>query len=245
MLGGCWGGFVLLLVCLANLSSADLAKNEQDQGQQDASDDAFCSSIKDSHAHCWHRYHLSDLLGSIVQAGRENGLVGAAHQFWAIFGPGGKLHPAYFLEHKGHLFVEGLLLVIIGYLFVQQAFKPKPHSEEPLSEKVRQHAYMRQTATAHMHRHHRALVAPPGMQEINFLCKEWKPEPLAPPVEDDLLPTKIVTRCALEASSSAPGERSKKKKELLAFRRCTLACLHTVRHMVADCLQLRGQVCCL
>jgi hypothetical protein len=32
--------------------------------------------------------------------------------------------------------VEGLLLVIILYLFLQSTFKPKPRSEEPLTDKV-------------------------------------------------------------------------------------------------------------
>lgn len=68
--------------------------------------------------------------------GCKQGVLAAARTFWDIFGPGGKLHPAYFLEHRGHLVVEGCLLLIIGWLFLQAAFKPKPRSEEPLTEKV-------------------------------------------------------------------------------------------------------------
>jgi serine palmitoyltransferase len=64
-------------------------------------------------------------------------LFSGARRFWDVVGPGGKLHPAYFLEHKGHLVVEGLLILIIGYLFLQHSFKPHPKSEEPLTEKVR------------------------------------------------------------------------------------------------------------
>lgn len=63
-------------------------------------------------------------------------LSGAIKEFWAIIGPGGKLHPAYFLEHKGHLVVEAVLLFVILYLFLQHTFKPRPKSEEPLTEKV-------------------------------------------------------------------------------------------------------------
>lgn len=59
-----------------------------------------------------------------------------ARDFWILFGPGGKLHPAYFLEHKGHLVIEGVLVVIILYMFLQHSFKPRPHSEDPLTEKV-------------------------------------------------------------------------------------------------------------
>lgn len=64
-------------------------------------------------------------------------LFSGARRFWDLVGPGGKLHPAYFLEHKGHLLVEGLLILIIGYLFLQHSFKPHPKSEEPLTEKAR------------------------------------------------------------------------------------------------------------
>lgn len=61
----------------------------------------------------------------------------AAHEFWEVFGPGGRLHPAYFLEHKGHLVVEGMLLFIIAFLFLQTSFKPKAvKAEAPLTDKV-------------------------------------------------------------------------------------------------------------
>jgi hypothetical protein len=66
-------------------------------------------------------------------------LTGAAHELWAIIGPGGKLHPAYFLEHRGHLIIEGLLVTVILFLFLQNAFKPKRRAkaEAPLTDKVR------------------------------------------------------------------------------------------------------------
>ena len=65
-------------------------------------------------------------------------LMGAARELWAIIGPGGRLHPAYFLEHKGHLIIEGLLVVVILFLFLQRAFKPTRRAKEeaPLSDKV-------------------------------------------------------------------------------------------------------------
>lgn len=65
------------------------------------------------------------------------GITNAVKQFWHIVGPGGELHPAYFLEHKGHLVIEGLLAVTILYMLLQHSFKPKPHSEAPLTDKVR------------------------------------------------------------------------------------------------------------
>ncbi|KAG2495338.1 hypothetical protein HYH03_006608 [Edaphochlamys debaryana] len=88
------------------------------------------------------------------------GLVRAFWKFWDIVGPGGKLHPAYFLEHKGHLVIEGILVLLILYLALQHSFKVHPRAEDPLTEK-----------------------------EIDQLCNEWQPEPLAPPVpEKDRMP---------------------------------------------------------
>ncbi|GLI60858.1 hypothetical protein VaNZ11_003073 [Volvox africanus] len=79
------------------------------------------------------------------------GIADAFRAFWDIVGPGGKLHPAYFLEHKGHLIIEGALILVIIYLALQHSFKVRHHAEEPLTEK-----------------------------EIDQLCKEWSPEPLVP-----------------------------------------------------------------
>jgi hypothetical protein len=62
---------------------------------------------------------------------------GLAKKGWEWVGPGGKLHPEEFLERfHGHLLIEALLAVVIGYLFFQQSFKwsnrkiPKLLSEE-------------------------------------------------------------------------------------------------------------------
>lgn len=56
---------------------------------------------------------------------------------WALLAPGGKLHPASFIEHRGHLFVEGLLLFVISYLLFQGSYKPRAKDTKPLTEKVR------------------------------------------------------------------------------------------------------------
>jgi hypothetical protein len=62
-------------------------------------------------------------------------VVDAAREFWAIFGPGGRTHPGWFLEHKGHLVIEGVLLAVITFLFVQRPSKPAGDPEE-LTEQV-------------------------------------------------------------------------------------------------------------
>ncbi|EFJ44316.1 hypothetical protein VOLCADRAFT_82885 [Volvox carteri f. nagariensis] len=80
-----------------------------------------------------------------------SGIVHAFRAFWDIVGPGGKLHPAYFLEHKGHLVIEGVLILAIVYLALQHSFKVQRRAEGPLTEK-----------------------------EIEQLCREWTPEPLVP-----------------------------------------------------------------
>ncbi|KAL8130698.1 hypothetical protein V2J09_019853 [Rumex salicifolius] len=54
----------------------------------------------------------------------------------------------------GHLFVEGLLFVVIVYLLTQKSYKPP---KRPLTKK-----------------------------EIDELCDEWTPEPLIPPLLDEL-----------------------------------------------------------
>ncbi|KAK9807535.1 hypothetical protein WJX72_001902 [[Myrmecia] bisecta] len=76
----------------------------------------------------------------------------AVREFWDLIGPGGRLHPAGFIEHKGHLVLEGLLVVIISYLLIQRTYKPSSKEAEPLTEK-----------------------------EIDQLCEEWEPEPLYRP----------------------------------------------------------------
>ncbi|GBF89694.1 serine palmitoyltransferase [Raphidocelis subcapitata] len=102
--------------------------------------------------------------GKIIQALQEMRLRPirqAWAEFWDIFGPGGRLHPDWFIEHQGHLFIEGGLMAIILVLFFQSGYRPsKEQEEEPLTER-----------------------------EIDELCREWKPEPLVPDIaEEDQLP---------------------------------------------------------
>lgn len=74
---------------------------------------------------------------SLGPAGTEHGTCVSPQEAWAIIGPGGRLHPGWFLEHKGHLVVEGLLIVIIAVMLLQSRFSPKAtEDEEGLTEKV-------------------------------------------------------------------------------------------------------------
>lgn len=57
-------------------------------------------------------------------AGIPHSVVSLITQFWEIFGPGGRFHPESFIESKGHLVVEGLLVLVILYLFLQKSFNP-------------------------------------------------------------------------------------------------------------------------
>ena len=49
---------------------------------------------------------------------------------WEVIGPGGQLHPELFIESKGHLLLEGLLAVIIGYLLLGRSYKPSSTKKE-------------------------------------------------------------------------------------------------------------------
>jgi hypothetical protein len=73
-----------------------------------------------------------------LQAMRLRPIRQAWAEFWDIFGPGGRLHPDWFIEHQGHLFIEGGLMAIILVLFFQSGYRPsKEQEEEPLTERVR------------------------------------------------------------------------------------------------------------
>ena len=57
-------------------------------------------------------------------SGIPQSVVSVITRFWEIFGPGGRFHPESFIESKGHLVVEGLLVLVILYLFLQKSFNP-------------------------------------------------------------------------------------------------------------------------
>lgn len=80
----------------------------------------------------------------------------AGQDAWALLRPGGAWHPAGFIEHRGHLVLEGSLLVVILYLLVQSSSKPsRRKARQALTEK-----------------------------EVQELCDEWQPEPLAGPLTE-------------------------------------------------------------
>jgi len=62
-----------------------------------------------------------------------------AREFWDLVGPGGRLHPAWLLAHQGHLVVEGGLLALLAFMFLQRAtYRPKRSApEDTLTEKAR------------------------------------------------------------------------------------------------------------
>jgi hypothetical protein len=77
-------------------------------------------------------------LRQFVKNPNLNGFKAVLIEFWEIIGPGGKLHPGWFLEHKGHLVIEGLLMVIIAVMLLQSRFYPNraKEDEDALTEQV-------------------------------------------------------------------------------------------------------------
>ena len=57
-------------------------------------------------------------------SGVPHSVISLITRFWEIFGPGGRFHPESFIESKGHLVIEGLLVLVILYLFLQKSFNP-------------------------------------------------------------------------------------------------------------------------
>lgn len=97
-------------------------------------------------AYSAHTPHFPQSVSSVPYS-----VVSLITRFWDIFGPGGQFHPTYFIEHKGHLVLEGLLVFVILYLFLQKSFNP---------------SFQKQLQTE--------LTE----QEIEDLCNDWQPEPL-------------------------------------------------------------------
>lgn len=78
----------------------------------------------------------------------------AGEDVYETFKPGGRLHPTYFLEHKGHLVVEAVFLAVIAYLTLHPRAPHRSRKQEtPLTEQVRwwlsrQHLRMQHTTPA-------------------------------------------------------------------------------------------------
>ena len=60
----------------------------------------------------------------------------AVREFWATIGPGGRWHPAAFIEHKGHLVMEAALLIDISALLLQHSYKPSSRKGDALTDRV-------------------------------------------------------------------------------------------------------------
>ena len=64
-------------------------------------------------------------------------VVNSCTHAWEVIGPGGQLHPELFIQSNGHLLLEGLLAVVIGYLLLQRSYKPSSATKDAeLSEQV-------------------------------------------------------------------------------------------------------------
>lgn len=105
-------------------------------------------------------------LGKITRGSWRQTKAGA-REFWAIFGPGGRLHPTALFESQGHLAIEAALLVVLFVLLSQRAYRP---GTAKLAERLTD-------------------------KEIDELCNEWQPEPLegggVPPARQRLQPPVI------------------------------------------------------
>ncbi len=76
------------------------------------------TTVRDHVEWCWERrYRLDEILAEL----------------WSNVRPGGRLHPDWFFEAKGHVAVEFLLFAVIIFLLTRKSFKPK--KEKPLSKK--------------------------------------------------------------------------------------------------------------
>eukprot|EP00889_Picochlorum_renovo_P002677 jgi/Picre1/29707/NNA_005090.t1 len=92
---------------------------------------------------------LRRVVGNLFMELYEDPL-GAVRRGWDTIKPGGAWHPSGFIEHKGHLVLEGLMMIIIARFMLQGSSKPRKTRMvgEGLTE-----------------------------DEINELCREWEPEP--------------------------------------------------------------------
>lgn len=79
------------------------------------------------HIPCWGE---EDVDGDHVDAARLGSLLDYLTDFWELIGPGGRLHPAGFIEHRGHLVVEALLVCLIVYLIIQPRSSPSAKETE-------------------------------------------------------------------------------------------------------------------
>eukprot|EP00958_Prasinococcus_capsulatus_P017293 scaffold1942_cov351-Prasinococcus_capsulatus_cf.AAC.12 len=95
-----------------------------------------------------------------------------------------------------HLLVEAVLLATIVYLLIQKSYQPRDKDKTPLTPKVTSCARPLQHRTRRGPERAALADARTGgaSQEVDMLCKEWEPEPLAPPdVMSKALPKHILS----------------------------------------------------
>lgn len=82
-------------------------------------------------------FHVTDDWSHVPQQVFSEAVV-LISRFWEVFKPGGQFHPESFIENKGHLVLEGLLIAVISYLFLQKSFNPKAQRQQQteLTEQV-------------------------------------------------------------------------------------------------------------
>ena len=101
-------------------------------------------------------------------ASAASATLAAAADAWDVVRPGGRLHPAAFLAHKGHLALEALLALTLAYLLTT---KPKRGGDGDGGGGGGDGASVRA-------RDGRGVLSP---AEVDALVDEWTPVPLVPP----------------------------------------------------------------
>jgi serine palmitoyltransferase len=129
---------------------------------------------------------ISSIATDLFEYAKPSYILLAVREFWDFVGPGGRLHPAYFLEHKGHLVIEGLLVVLIFLLFAQGRSKPKARAEEPLTDRVCVSTCKLSSGVS--------CNLKTYSQEVDQLCNEWYPEPLVPEYASETVQPPVIER---------------------------------------------------
>ena len=96
---------------------------------------------------------------------------------YETFKPGGRLHPTYFLEHKGHLVVEAVFLAVIAYLTLHPRAPHRSRKQEtPLTEQARTQLLRGSAHRCSMHLLQCYLPSPGwrGGTYIPFICARMK-----------------------------------------------------------------------
>lgn len=117
-------------------------------------------------AYSAHEPHLPQSLSGVPQS-----VVSLIARFWDIFGPGGKFHPTAFIESKGHLVLEGLLVLVILYLFLQKSFNPS--FQKQLQTELTEQAGAQLTFTDPLHNRKKTMpMRPQGLLTSLTQCRK-------------------------------------------------------------------------